>query len=109
MVLCEEPTLSLETTVTASPLCCKTQRETFIEVTAGFNNKFTEPVLLDITGSNYRCRKCLLPPPNIDGSLHTFSLIPKMSNCSKLKLSPNRFNLYFNHFFLNIDNVGFFT
>ena len=37
------------------PLCCETQRETFSEVTAGFNDKFTasqEPVLLDLTGSN---------------------------------------------------------
>ena len=37
-------------------LCCETQRETFNEVTTGFNDKFTassEPVLLDLTGSNY--------------------------------------------------------
>ena len=50
----------------AVPLCCETQRETFSEVTAGFNVKFNappEPVQLDLTGSNYRFGRCVLPPP----------------------------------------------
>ena len=45
---------------------CETERETFSEVTTAFNDKFTaptEPVLLDLTGSNYHFFTCLLCPP----------------------------------------------
>ena len=48
------------------PLCCEIQKETFSEVTSGFNDKFSappEPVLLDLTGSNYHFARCLLFPP----------------------------------------------
>ena len=49
----------------AEPLSCETLKEIFSEVTPGFNSEFTappEPVLLDLTGSNYRLGRCLLPP-----------------------------------------------
>ena len=48
----------------SAPLGCKTQRETFSEVTAGCTAKFTappEPMLLDVTGNNCRFSWCLLP------------------------------------------------
>lgn len=42
----------------------ETKRETFSDVTAGFNDKFTsspEPVLLELTGDNYCFGRRLLP------------------------------------------------
>ena len=53
-----------------TPLCYETQRETFSEVTTGFDDKFTAPSALDLTGSNYHFGRCLLPPP--DFMLHIF-------------------------------------
>ena len=49
-----------------APLCCKIQRETFSEVTVGFDNKLTAslvPVLLGLSGCSYCFDRCQLPAP----------------------------------------------
>ena len=76
------------------PLCCETQKETFSEVTTAFDDKFTaprEPMLLDLTGSNYRFGRCLLFVP-LSQSQH---LSVDLSHCFCMYFSISIFLCFF--------------